>query len=717
MAPVTVALAGNPNSGKTTLFNALTGSSQHVGNWPGVTVEKKQGRLRLDRSVVVTDLPGIYSLSPYSLEEVISRDYLVHDRPGAIVNLVDATNLERNLYLTTQVAELGIPTVVALNMIDLVGPDDAIDTATLARELGCPVVETSALRGTGIADAARTAIDAATAGAPPAVAHPFGASVERALDAIAERFAAKIAPAAARWFAVKLFERDAPTLTSLALTDDERADLEAIVVPVERELGDDAEAIITDERYAFVERTLDATRVKRVATDSVSDRIDRIVTNRFLALPIFAAVMFVMYYIAVTTVGTLVTDWTNDVLFGTWITDWATSGLQALGVAAWLQSLVVDGIINGVGTVLGFVPQMLLLFFFLALLEDSGYMARVAFIMDRVFRRFGLSGKSFIPMLIGTGCGVPAVMATRTIENEKDRRMTIMLSTFMPCSAKVVIISMITVTFFPGSALMAPAMYFLAIGVIIASGIAFKKTRYFGGDPAPFVMELPPYHVPAMRGVLTHMWERARAFVVKAGTIIFAVVVVVWFLSTFSFSMQMVDIEQSMTAQLGRAIGWLFSPLGFGDWKGAVATISALMAKESAIGTLAVLQGVADPDNTTQVMAGLAAMFTPMAAFSFMILNLFDPPCIVAMTTTAREMNSRRWTTIAIGYQVFLGYSMAFVAYQLGSALFYGAGFGAGQVIACLVVAAWVVAVVRPASHSTAQIPPARADDEVVTVP
>lgn len=717
MAPVTVALAGNPNSGKTTLFNALTGSSQHVGNWPGVTVEKKQGRLRLDRSVVVTDLPGIYSLSPYSLEEVISRDYLVHDRPGAIVNLVDATNLERNLYLTTQVAELGIPTVVALNMIDLVGPDDAIDTATLARELGCPVVETSALRGTGIADAARTAIDAATAGAPPAVAHPFGASVERALDAIAERFAAKIDPAAARWFAVKLFERDAPTLTSLALTDDERADLEAIVVPVEREKGDDAEAIITDERYAFVERTLDATRVKRVATDSVSDRIDRIVTNRFLALPIFAAVMFVMYYIAVTTVGTLVTDWTNDVLFGTWITDWATSGLQALGVAAWLQSLVVDGIINGVGTVLGFVPQMLLLFFFLALLEDSGYMARVAFIMDRVFRRFGLSGKSFIPMLIGTGCGVPAVMATRTIENEKDRRMTIMLSTFMPCSAKVVIISMITVTFFPGSALMAPAMYFLAIGVIIASGIAFKKTRYFGGDPAPFVMELPPYHVPAMRGVLTHMWERARAFVVKAGTIIFAVVVVVWFLSTFSFSMQMVDIEQSMMAQLGRAIGWLFSPLGFGDWKGAVATISALMAKESAIGTLAVLQGVADPDNTTQVMAGLAAMFTPMAAFSFMILNLFDPPCIVAMTTTAREMNSRRWTTIAIGYQVFLGYSMAFVAYQLGSALFYGAALGAGQVIACLVVAAWVVAVVRPASHSTAQIPSARADDEVVTVP
>ena len=716
---LTLALAGNPNCGKTTLFNALTGGSEHVGNWPGVTVEKRDGALRADRNVAIVDLPGIYSLSPYTLEEVISRDFLVEERPAAVINLVDATNLERNLYLTTQVLELGIPTLVALNMSDLVAKSgEAVDIEALSRLLGCEVVETSALRGTGVDEVARLATRLAGDGNPPMVGSPFGDRVENALQEIGWRFGALVEADRLRWYEVKLFERDPQTLTALGLTAGQRAELEAIVAPVERELDDDAESIIVNERYALVERVLAACRRRVAGTVSLSDRIDRVVTNRFLALPIFFAVIFVVYYLSVTSVGRWLTDWVNDTFFGTWVTDWATSGLQSLQVADWLQSLVVDGIINGVGTVLGFLPQMVILFFFLALLEESGYMARVAFIMDRVFRRFGLSGKSFIPLLIGTGCGVPAVMSTRTIENEKDRRMTIMLTTFMPCTAKTVIIAMITATFFPGSMWIAPSMYFLAIGVIVLSGIGLKKARIFAGDPAPFVMELPPYHLPAPRGVLLHVWERARAFAVKAGTIIFTVVVVVWFLSSFSPTMQFVgDIEDSILAYLGRGIGWLFSPLGFGDWKGVVATLSALMAKESAIGTLAVLQSVADPDSVAQVSAGLLTMFTPMAAFAFMILNLFDPPCMVAMTTTAREMNSRLWTTIAIGYQMLLGYSMAFVAYQLGSFLLYGAGFGVGQAVASAVVVAWIVLIVRPAARPRSQparpaVPAAAAGEE-----
>ena len=713
MATVALALAGNPNCGKTTMFNALTGGNEHVGNWPGVTVEKRVGPLRTDKDVVVTDLPGIYSLSPYSLEEVISRDFLVEERPAAIINLVDATNLERNLYLTTQLVELGIPTLVSLNMSDLLAKSgDRIDREALARELGCAVVETSALRGTGVAQAAQEATRLAADGSGPLVAQPFAAPVERALTQIGDRFGSLVDAERLRWYSVKLFERDERTIAQLGLTPAQRDELEAIVAPVERELGDDAEAIVVDQRYAYIERVLDACRHTTATGISVSDRVDRVVTNRFLALPIFFAVMFVMYYVSVTTLGAYATDWVNDTFFGDWVTGWASSGLQGLGVASWLQSLVVDGLINGVGTVLGFLPQMLILFFFLALLEDSGYMARVAFIMDRVFRRFGLSGKSFIPLLIGTGCGVPAIMATRTIENEKDRRMTTMLATFMPCSAKTVIVAMITVTFFPGSVLIAPAMYFLAIAVIVLSGIGLKKTRGFSGEPAPFVMELPPYHLPAPRGVLLHMWERARAFAIKAGTIIFTIVVVVWFLSSFGPTLHLAgDIEDSVLAYIGRGISWLFAPLGFGDWRGAVATLSALMAKESAIGTLATLQSVADPDSTAQVSQGLLTMFTPMAAFSFMILNLFDPPCIAAMAATAREMNNRRWTAIAIGYQVLLGYSMAFVAYQLGSFLLYDAGFGIGQAVACAVVVLWIVLIVRPASRPRAdQLPPTKSD-------
>ena len=703
--PIKIALAGNPNCGKTTLFNALTGSSQHVGNWPGVTVEKKEGRLRGRKDVIITDLPGIYSLSPYTLEEVVSRNYLMNDRPEAIINLVDATNLERNLYLTTQIVELGIPVVIALNMMDIIQKSgDKIDARKLGEELGCEIVETSALKGTGSMEAAEKAIQAAKAKIASVPRHTFNKRVEEALAEIGEKFKGQFEPERSRWYAIKLFERDEKVLESLQMTAGQKTMLENIIASVEEELDDDSESIITNERYGYISQLTAKCLHKSSKQMSISDKVDRIVTNRFLALPIFAVIMFLMYYISVTTIGSVVTDWVNDTLFGDWITNGVTAGLQAIGSASWLVSLIVNGLINGVGTVLGFVPQMLILFFFLAILEDSGYMARVAFIMDRIFRRFGLSGKSFIPILVGTGCGVPALMATRTIENEKDRRMTLLLTTFMPCSAKTVIIGMVTLTFFPHSFLIAPAMYFLGIAVIVLSGVALKKTRYFSGDPAPFVMELPPYHIPSFKGVLIHMWERSRAFMIKAGTIIFTVVVAIWFFSSFSLSMQMVGIEDSMLASFGHVIGWIFAPLGFGDWKGAVATISALMAKESAIGTLSVLQGVADPDNTQAVMVGISAMFTPIAAFSFMILNLFDPPCIVAMSTLGREMGSSKWTAIGIGYQVALGYSMAFITYQLGSFLFYGASFGIGQLIATLLVALIVFFIVRPASQYRASL-------------
>ena len=695
-----IALAGNPNCGKTTMFNDLTGSSQYVGNWPGVTVEKKEGRLKGHRDVIITDLPGIYSLSPYTLEEVVSRNYLLGEHPSAIINLVDATNLERNLYLTTQVLELGTPVVLALNMMDIIHKSgDRIDTQKLGAALGCEVAETSALKGTGSMAAAERAIELAKKKAATRPQVRFSKEVEQALSRIADAVAGLVEPERMRWYAVKLFERDAKVLESLTLPEDIRSRVEAVTAAAEKELGDDSETIITNERYDYIAKLIENCVHRKGRQISTSDKIDRVVTNRFLALPIFAVIMFLMYYISVTTVGGWATDWVNNTLFGDWITNGATAGLHAVGAAPWLQSLLVDGLINGVGTVLGFVPQMLILFLFLAILEDSGYMARVAFIMDRIFRKFGLSGKSFIPILVGTGCGVPAIMATRTIENEKDRRMTIMLTTFMPCTAKTVIIGMITATFFPHSFLIAPAMYFLGIAVIVLSGIGLKKTRYFGGDPAPFVMELPPYHIPSFKGVLIHMWERARMFIIKAGTIIFTVVVAVWFLSSFNWRLQMVDIEGSILAGVGHALNWFFSPLGFGNWKGAVATISALMAKESAIGTLAVLQGLSDSASNQAVMKGIASMFTPIAAFSFMILNLFDPPCIVAMATTSREMNSGKWTAIAIGYQVVLGYCMALITYQLGSWLFYGGAFGVGQIVAIAILALMVILIARPASR------------------
>ena len=704
---IRIALAGNPNCGKTTLFNELTGSNQYVGNWAGVTVEKKDGILKGHKDVIIQDLPGIYSLSPYTLEEKVARNYLVNEQPDVILNIIDGTNLERNLYLSTQLIEIGLPVVMAVNMMDLVKKSgDKIDIKKMGEELGCEVVEISALQGKGCKEAAERAIEAAKSGRKHCLPSVFTGSVEHAIAYIEESIHDKVDKEFVRWYAIKVFERDHDATDALQLDPKTLAHLDTHIKDCEDEMDDDSESIIINQRYSYIGRIISSVLTKKHDGHAmtVSDKIDRVVTNRILALPIFFAIMTFVYYISVTTIGTWATDWTNDVFFGEYVNDAAAGLMEAIAAPDWLESLVVDGIIRGVGTVLGFVPQIVLIFFFLALLEDSGYMARVAFIMDRIFRKFGLSGKSFIPILVGSGCGVPAVMATRTIEDQRDRRMTIMLCTFIPCSAKAVIISMITSTFFPDSVLMAPAMYFLGIAVIVLAGIALKKTSAFAGDPAPFVMELPAYHIPAMKGVIRHMWDRAKGFIIKAGTIIFAACVIIWFFSAFNASMEMVDIEDSMLAAFGGAISWIFAPVGLGDWKGAVAVISAEMAKENAIGTLAVLNGVAADAEDMELMAGIAGMFTPIAAFSFMILNLFDPPCVVAMATIAREMGDRKWAALAIGFQIMLGYGMAFVAYNIGSWLFYGAAFGIGQVLAIVVSLAALWMIVRPAPKKKEEI-------------
>lgn len=704
---IRIALAGNPNCGKTTLFNELTGSNQYVGNWAGVTVEKKDGILKGHKDVIIQDLPGIYSLSPYTLEEKVARNYLVNEQPDVILNIIDGTNLERNLYLSTQLIEIGLPVVMAVNMMDLVKKSgDKIDIKKMGEELGCEVVEISALQGKGCKEAAERAIEAAKSGRKHCLPSVFTGSVEHAIAHIEESIHDKVDKEFVRWYAIKVFERDHDATDALQLDPKTLAHLDTHIKDCEDEMDDDSESIIINQRYSYIGRIISSVLTKKhdCHAMTVSDKIDRVVTNRILALPIFFAIMTFVYYISVTTIGTWATDWTNDVFFGEYVNDAAAGLMEAIAAPDWLESLVVDGIIGGVGTVLGFVPQIVLIFFFLALLEDSGYMARVAFIMDRIFRKFGLSGKSFIPILVGSGCGVPAVMATRTIEDQRDRRMTIMLCTFIPCSAKAVIISMITSTFFPDSVLMAPAMYFLGIAVIVLAGIALKKTSAFAGDPAPFVMELPAYHIPAMKGVIRHMWDRAKGFIIKAGTIIFAACVIIWFFSAFNASMEMVDIEDSILASFGGAISWIFAPVGLGDWKGAVAVISAEMAKENAIGTLAVLNGVAADAEDMELMAGIAGMFTPIAAFSFMILNLFDPPCVVAMATIAREMGDRKWAALAIGFQIMLGYGMAFVAYNIGSWLFYGAAFGIGQVLAIVVSLAALWMIVRPAPKKKEEI-------------
>ena len=704
---IRIALAGNPNCGKTTLFNELTGSNQYVGNWAGVTVEKKDGILKGHKDVIIQDLPGIYSLSPYTLEEKVARNYLVNEQPDVILNIIDGTNLERNLYLSTQLIEIGLPVVMAVNMMDLVKKSgDKIDIKKMGEELGCEVVEISALQGKGCKEAAERAIEAAKSGRKHCLPSVFTGSVEHAIAHIEESIHDKVDKEFVRWYAIKVFERDHDATDALQLDPKTLAHLDTHIKDCEDEMDDDSESIIINQRYSYIGRIISSVLTKKHDGHAmtVSDKIDRVVTNRILALPIFFAIMTFVYYISVTTIGTWATNWTNDVFFGEYVNDAAAGLMEAIAAPDWLESLVVDGIIGGVGTVLGFVPQIVLIFFFLALLEDSGYMARVAFIMDRIFRKFGLSGKSFIPILVGSGCGVPAVMETRTIEDQRDRRMTIMLCTFIPCSAKAVIISMITSTFFPDSVLMAPAMYFLGIAVIVLAGIALKKTSAFAGDPAPFVMELPAYHIPAMKGVIRHMWDRAKGFIIKAGTIIFAACVIIWFFSAFNASMEMVDIEDSMLAAFGEAISWIFAPVGLGDWKGAVAVISAEMAKENAIGTLAVLNGVAADAEDMELMAGIAGMFTPIAAFSFMILNLFDPPCVVAMATIAREMGDRKWAALAIGFQIMLGYGMAFVAYNIGSWLFYGAAFGIGQVLAIVVSLAALWMIVRPAPKKKEEI-------------
>ena len=704
---IKIALAGNPNCGKTTLFNDLTGSTQYVGNWPGVTVEKKEGKLKGHKDVIIQDLPGIYSLSPYSPEEIVSRNYLVNDKPDAILNIIDGTNIERNLYLTTQLIEIGLPMVIVVNMMDLVEKNgDKIDFDKLSQELGVKVMKMSALHSDGCMDAVEECLKLAREKKAHDLPHVFTGSVEHAIAHIEESIENIVPPENLRWYAIKVFERDEKALENVYFSDDLKKHLEQHIEDCEKEMDDDAESIITNQRYTYINELTAKAVVKKNAGSkelTISDKIDKVVTNRWLALPIFAGIMFLVYYVSVTTLGGWLTNWTNDVLFGTWITNGATAGLEALGASDVVIGLIVGGIIGGVGTVLGFVPQMILLFLCLAILEDSGYMARVAFIMDRVFRRFGLSGKSFIPMLVGTGCGVPAIMASRTIEDEKDRRMTIMLTTFLPCGAKTEIIAMITLAFFPHSKFIAPGMYFLGIAIVIFSGIALKKTKYFSGDPAPFVRELPAYHVPTVKGVLIHVWERAKAFIIKAGTIIFTVCIILWFLMHFTPTFHFVDdVEVSLLKYIGVGLAWIFKPLGFGTWQGAVASVSAEVAKEQATATLGMLAHAAS-DGEADVASSIFQLFggSKLVGMSFLLFNIFDAPSLVAIATAFREQGTRKWGWITFGFQMMIGYCMSLCVYQIGSYI-AGGGFGVGTAVAIALVVAAVYFIFRPAKKYSA---------------
>ena len=796
---IRIALAGNPNSGKTTLFNALTGANQYVGNWPGVTVEKKEGKLKKADDITITDLPGIYSLSPYTLEEVVARNYLVGERPDAILNIVDGTNLERNLYLTTQLVELGIPVVVAINMMDLVRKaGDKLNTAELAKELGCEVVEISALKGTGVQEAAQAAIAAAKGGKKVPM-HTFSGPVEHALAHIEEAVVHNMDDEMQRWYAIKVFERDKKVIEQLALKPETLAHVEGDIQAAEKELDDDAEAIITNERYVYIAQVIKACYKKRDAGKlSTSDKIDRIVTNRWLGLPIFAAIMFLVYYIAMVTVGSAATDWANDGLFGdgyhlfgigsgaygddseaytdatnvldafvgldeeaeyteiltaakavkigstadytlvdeetlapedvtytyedlqgaievyesfegeepdpadygVWVPGIPVlieSGLDAANCAEWLKGLILDGIVAGVGAVLGFVPQMLVLFLMLAILEGCGYMARIAFVLDRIFRKFGLSGKSFIPILIGTGCGIPGIMASRTIENERDRRMTIMTTTFIPCSAKLPFIAMVAGAIFGGSAIVSTSAYFIGMAAIIISGIILKKTRMFAGDPAPFVMELPAYHIPTAGSVLRQTWERGWSFIKKAGTIILLSTIFVWFTTYFGFTadgFRMLaedELDMSILARIGSVLAFIFRPLGFGNWQATVASITGLVAKENIVGTMGVIYG---SEGLAAVYSTLAASITKVAGYSFLLFNLLCAPCFAAMGAIKREMNSKKWTWFAIGYECGFAYLVAFAIYQIGS-MFAGYGNVIGFILGIAVVAFGVYMLVR----------------------
>ena len=710
---IKIALAGNPNCGKTTLFNSLTGSNQYVGNWPGVTVEKKEGKLKGHEDVIIQDLPGIYSLSPYTLEEVVARGYLVSEKPDAILNIIDGTNIERNLYLTTQLIELGIPVVMAVNMIDLVRKNgDKIDLHKLSKELGCAAVEISALKGEGCRQAAEQAVAAAKAARTGELPHVFTGSVEHAIAHIEESIQGKVDARFLRWYAVKLFERDEKVQEELALDKELLAHIEQHIADCEAEMDDDAESIITNQRYAYISTVVSKSVKKKPRAENltVSDKVDRIVTNRIFALPIFALVMFLMYSLSMGTsiadggwsIGTFATDWTNDTLFGEIVPNALGGLLESIGIADWLYGLIMDGIVAGVGAVLGFVPQMLVLFFLLSILEDIGYMARVAFIMDRIFRKFGLSGKSFIPMLVGTGCGVPGVMASRTIENERDRRMTIMTTCFIPCGAKMPIIGLFAGALFGGSTWVATSAYFIGFAAIVISGIILKKTKLFAGDPAPFVMELPAYHIPAWGNVLRATWERGWSFIKRAGTVILASTIVLWFLQGFGFengAFGMVeDQDNSVLAAIAGCISWIFIPLGFGDWRATVASISGLIAKENVVGTFGVLYHYAGElsDNGDEIWPEVAANFTAISAYSFMIFNLLCAPCFAAMGAIKREMNNGKWTAVAIGYMCLLAYCAALVVYQIGGLITGEIGFNLFTVVAAAIVALVLYLLFRP---------------------
>ena len=703
---IKIALAGNPNSGKTTLFNALTGSNQFVGNWPGVTVEKKEGKLKGHKDVKLMDLPGIYSLSPYTLEEVVARNYLINEVPDAIINIVDGTNIERNLYLSTQIMELGIPVIMAVNMMDIVEKKgDKIHIDKLSEKLGCEVVEISALKGNGIKELANKAVKLAESKQENKIAHKFNEKVETIIDETEALLSSEVPDAQKRFFAIKLLEKDDKISENLKDVPNVNNQIEAL----EKEFDDDTESIITNERYEYISSIIKGCYTKSNKEKlTTSDKIDRIVTNRWAALPIFAIVMFVVYYISVTTVGTIVTDWTNDVLFGEIIPPAIEKVLVALNCADWLQGLILDGIVAGVGAVLGFVPQMLVLFFFLAVLESCGYMARVAFIMDRIFRKFGLSGKSFIPMLIGSGCGVPGIMASRTIENDRDRKMTIMTTTFIPCGAKLPIIALIAGALFDGAWWVAPSSYFVGVAAIIVSGIILKKTKMFAGDPAPFVMELPAYHLPTAGNVLRSMWERGWSFIKKAGTIITLSTILLWFLMNFGWldgHFGMLDMEtqlnDSILAKIGGVIAPIFKPLGWGNWKMAVAAVTGLIAKENVVSTFGMLFGFGSEiaEDGQEVWGTLAHSMSAIAAYSFLVFNLLCAPCFAAMGAIKREMNNTKWFFFAIGYQCGLAYLVSLCIFQIGS-LFTGATFGFGTIVAAAIIIAFIYLLFRPYKQS-----------------
>ena len=702
---IRIALAGNPNCGKTTMFNNLTGSNQYVGNWPGVTVEKKEGKLKGKKDIIITDLPGIYSLSPYTLEEVVSRDYLINERPDAIINLVDATNLERNLYLTTQLLELGIPVVIALNMMDLaVKSGDKIDEKKLAAAFGCEVVATSALKGEGLTEVVDRAVRLANAKTIQVPKHEFSREVEGCLADIADLLPNSVPDHLARWYSIKLFEQDEKVLGTTPLSADSSKRIVEIVKDAEKQMDDDAESIITNERYEYISKIITGCLKKNRKGMTVSDKIDRIVTNRILALPIFVAVMFVVYYVSVTSLGTIVTDFTNDTLFGAWIQPAVQGLMETAGASEWLVSLVVDGIIGGLAAPIGFAPQMAILFLFLSVLEDCGYMARVAFIMDRIFRRFGLSGKSFIPLLISSGCGVPAIMATKTIEDDKNRRMTIMTSTFVPCGAKLPVIALVAGAIMGGAWWMAPSMYFIGIASVIVSCIILKKTKMFAGDPSPFVIELPQYHVPSVKTVLLHVWERVWSFLKKAGTILFLCCMVMWFLATFgvengAFGM-VEDMEASFLAIIGTFLAPIFAPLGFGSWQAVASSLSGFVAKEGIVSTMGVLANMAEATETDAALWQyvMTDFFhgSALAGFTFLTFNLLDSPCLAAISTMAKEMGNKGWTAFAVIFQNVFAYAVCLMIYQLGS-FAMGGGFGIGTAAAVIVLAVTLYLLFRPA--------------------